>query len=107
MIRIDLKPLSLNHAYIGRRWSTPTLRLYKESIHYLAPTLTVPTGKLKASYRFGVSSKGADVDNLVKCLQDALANKYKFNDRKIYKINIEKVDVKKGEEFIEFEILPL
>jgi Holliday junction resolvase RusA-like endonuclease len=46
-------------------------------------------------------------DNLVKCFQDALAEQYGFNDRQIYAWEFEKVDVKKGNEFVAFEIKAL
>jgi Holliday junction resolvase RusA-like endonuclease len=104
MIRLNLKALSLNSAYRGRRFTTPALSSYKQAIGLLSPILSVPEGKLKVKYVFGVSSKNSDGDNLIKCLQDALAEKYGFNDKMIYKWEVEKVDVKKGEEFIEFEI---
>lgn len=104
MVTIKVKPLSLNSAYRGRRFETPELRDYKEMIHYLAPKMKIPEGKLKVKYIFGVSSKNADGDNLIKCCQDALADKYGFNDKQIYKWEVEKVDVKKGDEFVSFEI---
>lgn len=104
METIKIKPLSLNSAYRGRRFTTPELKSYKEAIHYLAPRLKIPKGKLKVSYKFGVSSKNCDGDNLIKCLQDALADKYGFNDKVIYKWDVEKIDVKKGKEFISFKI---
>lgn len=106
MIILKIKPLSLNSAYRGRRFATPELDVYKRSIDFLAPKMAVPAGKLKVKYVFGVSSKSADGDNLIKCVQDALSTKYGFNDREIYKWEVEKVDVKKGFEFISFEILP-
>ena len=52
----------------------------------------------------GVSSKLLDVDNLAKPFIDVLQKKYDFNDRMIYKLILEKTDVKKGEEFIDFKI---
>lgn len=104
MIRLKIKPLSLNSAYRGRRFSTPALSEFKEMIHYLCPKMVIPKGKLKVKYIFGVSSKNSDGDNLIKCLQDGLADKYGFNDKTIYKWDVEKVDVPKGKEFIEFEI---
>lgn len=104
MITLKIKPLSLNSAYRGRRFTTPELEAFKESVYYLAPKIKIPEGKLEARYLFGVSSKNSDLDNLVKVFQDALAQKYKFNDKQIYKIEIEKIDVKKGKEFVSFLI---
>jgi Holliday junction resolvase RusA-like endonuclease len=105
MFRLNIKPLSLNSAYRGRRFSTPELNSFKQEVYYLSPKIIkIPKGKIAVKYVFGVSSKNCDGDNLIKCLQDAIADKYGFNDREIYKWEVEKVDVKKGCEFIEFEI---
>jgi Holliday junction resolvase RusA-like endonuclease len=107
MIKIKIRPLTVNQAYCGRKFSTPALKAYKEAIGYLAPKMSLPEGKLQATYRFGVSSKCSDLDNCIKVSQDALAEKYGFNDNRIYKMVVEKVDVKKGEEFVEFEFKEL
>lgn len=104
MITLKIKPLSLNSAYRGRRFTTPELAVFKRSVGLLAPKIVVPNSKLKVIYKFGSSSKNSDGDNLIKCFQDAIAEKYGFNDKKIYKWDVEKIDVKKGEEFISFEI---
>jgi Holliday junction resolvase RusA-like endonuclease len=104
MITLRVKPISLNSAYRGRRFSTPELDAFKESVTYLLPQIEIPDGKLAVKYIFGTSSKNSDGDNLIKCFQDALAKKYGFNDKMIYKWEVEKIDCKKGEEFIEFEI---
>lgn len=104
MEHIKIKPLSLNSAYRGRRFKTKELENYKTSLSYLLPKLKIKNGKLSVKYIFGVSSKGADGDNLIKCFQDTIAEKYRFNDNKIYKWDVEKIDVKKGQEYIEFEI---
>ena len=104
MYFLDIKPLSLNCAYRGRRFTTPELKSFKQAIYFLAPKITIPKGKLKVKFIFGVSSKNADGDNLIKCVQDSLAEKYNFNDKQIYRWEVEKIDVKKGSEYIEFEI---
>lgn len=103
MHKIIIKPLSLNKAYRGRRFTTPELKAYKEAIAYLAPKIKVPEGKLKVKYEFGVSNKNIDADNHIKAFQDALAEKYGFNDNCIYKLEVEKIDVKKGCEYVAFE----
>lgn len=104
MIRLKIKAVSLNQCYRGRRFKTPLLDAFKKEVYYLVPKLDIPDGKLSVIYKFGVSSKNSDGDNLIKVFQDALAEKYGFNDKKIYKWDVEKIDVSKGEEFIEFEI---
>lgn len=104
MIHLPLKALSLNSAYRGRRFTTPELKQFKRDVSILLPKLKIPDGKLQVKYRFGVSSKNSDGDNLIKCFQDALAECYGFNDKRIYKWEVEKVDVRKGSEYIKFEI---
>ena len=64
----------------------------------------VPLGMLEISFVWGLSSKLADYDNPIKAFQDILQKKYNFNDSKIYKATIIKEIVKKGDEFIKFEI---
>lgn len=104
MHRLPIKAISLNSAYRGRRFATAELKQYKSDIAYLLPHKPPLKGKLALTLHFGVSSKNSDGDNLIKCFQDALADKYGFNDKQIYKWNVEKVDVKKGEEYIAFKI---
>jgi len=106
MVKIQIKALSLNEAYRGRRFKTKELEAYHNFVEYslLTHDMNIPKGKLSVRYEFGVSSKGSDGDNLIKCFQDSLARRYKFNDNRIYQWEVEKVDVKKGEEYIGFEI---
>lgn len=106
MQTIKIKPLSLNSAYRGRRFSTPALDVYKQLVIYKAqPIKDVDfTKKMQVSYDFGVSTTNSDGDNLVKCFQDALATKYGFNDNLIYKWEITKTVVKKGEEYVSFSL---
>ncbi len=104
MLHIPLKALSVNQAYRGRRFATKELTQYKQDISRLLPKMEIPAGKLAVTYIFGTSSKGSDGDNLIKCLQDALAEAYGFNDNRIYRWMVEKRDVKKREEYIEIKI---
>lgn len=104
MARIMIKPLSLNHAYRGRRFETPELKQYKRDIALQLPKIVVPEGLISVSYTFGVSNKGSDADNLIKAFQDCLAECYGFNDNQIYEWYVKKVIVKKGEEFVDFTL---
>ena len=104
LTRLSLKALSINQAYQGRKFATPELKTYKMIVHAMLPKIKKPEGKLTLFLRFGMSSKQSDVDNCVKCFQDCLAEKYGFNDKMIYKLEVEKVDCVRGAEFIEFSI---
>lgn len=103
-MRIEIKPLSVNQVWQGKRFKTKVYKDYeKEALLKLKP-MQVGDGRLSISLRFGVSSKNADVDNPIKPFLDILQKKYGFNDRQIYLLTVEKVDVPKGSEYIEFEI---
>lgn len=105
MQKIPLKAISLNEAYRGRRFKTKKLQQFKYDVSMLLKKRDIPANKkLKVIYIFGLSSKGSDGDNCIKAFQDVLSESYGFNDNKIYKWEVEKVDVKKGEEYIEWDI---
>lgn len=106
-MRIPIKALSVNRAWQGKRFKTPEYKRYERDVLKLLQPMNVNGGKLSLRLRFGLSSKNMDVDNGVKPFVDILQKKYGFNDRYIYRLTVEKVDVKKGEEFIEFDIEPL
>lgn len=105
---IKTKPLSVNKVWCGKRFKTDIYKVYEQELFFLLPKeLKIPTGKLHLKLKFGLSSKASDIDNPLKPFIDILQKKYGFNDKKIYKLSVEKVDVKKGQEFIEFEIKTL
>ena len=105
MYKVNIKALSVNDAWKGRRFKTDDYKAFEQALWYLLPNKNVPKGKLRAIYRFGVSSKSADGDNLIKNFQDICSKKYLFNDKMIYEWDVKKIDVEKGEESIEFEFL--
>ena len=104
---IRIKPLTVNRSYQGRRFATPELKAFKQTLAYLLPPITIPAGPLCVTYVFGVSSKASDGDNLIKSFQDTLCEKYGFNDRDIYHWDVTKKIVPKGEEYVAFEINPI
>ena len=112
MIKMMIKPLSINKAFQGKRFKTPAYKQYEKALSYLLPTpLPNLSAKelsdcrcLKIVIEYGVSSPLADIDNPTKLVIDIMQKKYKFNDRYIYDMHLFKVDVKKGEEYIKFEI---
>jgi len=104
---IKIKPLSVNQCWQGRRFKTKLYKSFEIELLSKLKPLEVPAGKLQIFIKFGLSSKNADWDNPIKPFQDILQKKYGFNDRNVYKAVVEKVDVQKGFEFIEFEIKSL
>jgi len=54
----------------------------------------------------GLSSKAADLDNVIKPLLDTFQSIYEdFNDNKVYRIEAEKQIVEKGKEFLHVKVL--
>ena len=102
-IRINIKPLSVNQAWQGKRFKTKTYKAYETELLYKLPPLELPSPPYKIKFVFGVSSV-TDWDNPIKPLQDILQKKYKFDDRDVYKAEVEKYVVKKGDEFFTVQL---
>lgn len=103
-MKVNIKALSINQCFQGRRFKTPKYKQYEKELILLLPTISVPNGLLEVVITFGLSSKLNDIDNGLKPFIDILQKKYLFNDRDIYRLIVEKTIVKKGSEFIECEI---
>lgn len=101
---VDIKPLSVNQAWQGKRFKTPAYKAYEKELLLKLRPYEVPDGVIEITLRFGLSSKLADFDNPVKPFVDCLQKKYGFNDRQIKRAIIEVDNVKKGEEYIFFEL---
>ena len=103
-MRVNIKPLSVNQVWQGRRFKTPIYKKYENELLFILPKMKIPEGKLELTIVFGFSSSASDWDNPIKPFQDILQKRYSFNDSRVYKATIIKEIVKKGEEFIEFNI---
>jgi len=101
---IKIKPLSVNAAFKGRRFKTEAYKAYEQELYYQLPEMEVPKKELYLKIVVGLSSKNADIDNVLKPAIDVMQKKYGFNDKQIYILVAHKIDVKKGKEFIDFEI---
>lgn len=104
MIKLQIKPLSINEAYTGKRSRTAKYNVFKRQIGFLLPNINLPNPPYMIYFEFGLSSLASDGDNLIKTAQDCIAEKYGFNDKLIKRwvIDVEKVD--KGKEYIKFKI---
>ena len=108
MIKLQIKPLSVNQCWRGRRFKTEKYKNYEKELFYLLPTIEISKkNKISIEIIFGVSSKNNDIDNPIKPFVDILSKKYQFNDKMIYHLEAQKEDVKKGQEFIKFKIANL
>lgn len=103
-MRVDIKPLSVNQAWQGRRFKTPAYKRYERDVLMLLPSVEIPDGELAIDITYGFSSKQSDVDNPTKLFVDILQKKYGFNDSRVTRLNLSKQQVKKGSEFIDFQI---
>ena len=103
-MRVNIKPLSINEAFQGRRFKTKAYKKYERDMLKILPKLTVPEGELSLKLEFGLSARSADIDNPIKCFVDCLQKAYGFDDKMIYKLQVEKVIVKRGKEYIDFTI---
>lgn len=104
--RVNIKPLSVNEAWQGRKFKSPKYKLYEQELLYALPMTDInwDTLPLEVSLVVGLSNMASDVDNVVKPFIDVLQKKYKFNDKYIFRLIVEKKLVVKGAEFIEFYI---
>jgi len=104
MVRIDLKPISVNTCWQGKRYKTKEYKQYESVCLLMLPKMKLPEPPYKISYVFGMSNILSDFDNPVKPITDILQKKYGFNDKHIHEAHIKKVKVDKGKEYFEFEI---
>ena len=105
LTKVSIKPLSVNRAWMGRRFKTAFYTQYEKDLFVLLPkTASIPEGKLKLTIEVGFSRATSDLDNCVKPFIDILQKKYLFDDKRIYKLEAEKKNVKKGQEYIAFKI---
>ena len=102
-IRLELKPLSVNNAWRGRRFKTPEYIAYERSAISVLPNIFLPNPPYKLILIFAVSNKASDIDNPVKLLIDILQKRYQFNDKEIYELSVKKIIVKKRKEYCEFK----
>jgi Holliday junction resolvase RusA-like endonuclease len=104
MIEINIKPLSVNEVWQGKRFKTNLYTKYEKNVMIILPKINMPEPPYRVIFVFYFSSKLADIDNPVKPFMDILQKKYKFNDKDVFELVIKKQIVKKGCEKIEFHI---
>ena len=103
--KVNIKPLSVNEAWMGRRFKTPKYKTYtRDLLPILPPKIEIPEGPLQVEYEFGLSNVQSDYDNPIKPFQDVLQAKYGFNDSQIVEAVVRKIKVPKGQEYIKFSI---
>jgi len=85
-IQIDIKPLSINRAFKGRRFKTKDYEDYEKEVLLLLPKCDKIKGEVAVYLEFYLkNAKRIDVDNLEKLLLDIIVKKgYIEDDRKIW-----------------------
>jgi Holliday junction resolvase RusA-like endonuclease len=104
MTKIQIKPLSVNKAWRGRRFKTKDYLAYEQAMMYLLPSLDIPKDALAVQITFGFSNNASDIDNGLKPFLDILQKRYNFDDKRIRRLIVDKTLVKKGGEYIHFTI---
>jgi Holliday junction resolvase RusA-like endonuclease len=104
MIIVEIKPLSVNVVFQGRRFKTPEYKKYERDCLLLLPQMDMPKPPYHLHIMFGLSSKLADIDNPVKPFLDILQKKYGINDRDIVALDLRKRLVDVGKEYISWQI---
>lgn len=104
--KIEVKPLSVNEAWQGRRFKTDKYKNYEKLLLLSLPPSKINWDKepIELSLLIGFSNVASDIDNAVKPFIDVLQKRYNFNDKYIFRLVVEKCLVDKGKEFIEFKI---
>lgn len=91
-ITLDLKPLSLNNCFRGRRFDTPQKKQYDRTLQLLLPKTVVPGEHYRVTFRFYLKRCFAgDLDNLCKVLLDNIVDRGIIkNDRNVTEIHLYK-----------------
>lgn len=107
--RVNIKPLSVNEAWQGKRFKSKKYAAYELELLFKLENIEVSFDKqpLELDLTVGLSNMASDIDNIVKPFVDILQKKYHFNDKYIFRLIVEKHLVEKGFEFIEFRIRKL
>jgi Holliday junction resolvase RusA-like endonuclease len=103
--RLEIKPLSVNEAWQGRRFKSDKYKKFQRDVLLLLPkTKESFSGMLRIDLFFGFSNVLSDLDNPIKMTLDILQKKYGFNDKNIFELNVRKCKTEKGKEFISIQI---
>lgn len=107
---LPIKPMSMNEAWRGGpRYRTATYKAYDAALQLLLPrSLQLPEdGPLDLAMLWNLSNAACDIDNPIKPFVDSLQTRYDFNDKRIYRLLVEKRLVPRGHESIVFDLGPL
>lgn len=88
-IEIQIKPLSVNNAWQGRRFKTKDYKEWQKEFTYLVGKQTPLKGAIEITLEFYIKNdKMSDIDNFLKTLLDTLKDTNIIeDDRKIQEIH--------------------
>lgn len=104
MVTLNIKALSVNECWQGKRFKTKRYLIYETILIRMLPDIVLPSPPYELNLKFGFSSASSDWDNPIKPFVDILQKRYGFNDKLIKRAVVEVEKVKKGDEFIEFNL---
>lgn len=107
MIKLNIKPLSVNQAWQGKRFKTHKYITYENDLLKTLPKLNIIDPPYRLNLLIGFSSKSSDIDNILKPFLDVLQKKYNINDKDFKILYVEKQIVSKKNDFISFEIVSI
>lgn len=108
IIRLDIKPISVNQCWQGRRFKTPDYKKYERDASLILSCAPLKyfsqTGRIELNIRFYFRMVwNKDLDNFLKPLLDILTkNRIIADDRYITKLTVEKIQ--SLSDYIEIEI---
>ena len=106
-ILLDVKPLSTNCLFKGRKYRTDKYDKYEaELLSKLPKNIPVGNAPYRLNIEFG-TGKLQDIDNNLKGFLDVICKHLKINDRDIYQLHVNKVLVKKTKEYVKFELVSI
>lgn len=110
-LTIPMAALSVNKLYGGVKKRSYHYKKFRKNIfRYLADSTDYRrngvslNGNLTLKMEVGFSSPLSDLSNAIKGIEDVLAEFYNFNDRQIVRIELDKILVKKGDEYMKVTI---
>jgi len=91
----------------NKTYKTAAYKKYQEEIYNELKGVSWPLKDHPCSFyvEAGLSNRAADIDNVIKPLLDTFQHIYEeFNDNKVYYVELQKIIVPKGEEFIRVRV---
>lgn len=104
-ITLNIKPLTVNQAWQGRRFSTPAKTAYEGALRLLLPNRAIPGPYYRIEYDFHlVRFATTDWDNLIKVTQDCIVKRGIItDDRHIIDARVRKFPAKADKIVIRIE----